>query len=418
MPEFLIFVRCWKGFGDDFPFERFDDVPDEAIADQLEMFCCGQLWTREVMNRIRERRRARKAAVARRRRQMMHPPNLPETEGRSRSADARTPHAKIMAAQNERADLKARSRKGELCILDPLTGMQRRWVHVDRHTGERRYTLRPQDPDAPSLGCRIAYSAGWLKGLLTRFGGLSPSRRLFVGGADAPVQADDLTRLFAMWNGPEYGDLPLYQGRFEVVPAHKMLAVDQANHRLSLRSLLSRDPTCLVEAVQKRVAGILPEVLEALQTAQPGTPPPAEPGEDEPAGGAKATENQGAGERPLGNGDSARTARKPKGPGTIGTAAADGNVGRVRKRMNDADLPPSRLKAKAAYDWAMQEIDGAEGMTIAELHDAIMNHPQGPIECIPDNAATFGVYLREAGVKQYGKGGRQISRSVRRSEEF
>lgn len=114
---------------------------------------------------------------------------------------------------------------------------------------------------------------------------------------------------------------------------------------------------------------------------------------------------------------------KPPAPApeaeAAGANAGEGKPQQAEQPDPDTGLPPSRIKAKAAYDWAMQTIDGAGKMTVPELHDAIMHHPQGPTDCIPDNAEAFGKYLRDAGVKRYdGTGKRRLSRNVRRPEEL
>jgi hypothetical protein len=61
---------------------------------------------------------------------------------------------------------------------------------------------------------------------------------------------------------------------------------------------------------------------------------------------------------------------------------------------------PSRIKAKAAYDYAMERIPNAEHMTIAELHAEILDDDE-VAAMVPARADVFGTYLREAGVKRY-----------------
>ncbi|RIK57262.1 MAG: hypothetical protein DCC63_14875 [Nitrospira sp.] len=89
----------------------------------------------------------------------------------------------------------------------------------------------------------------------------------------------------------------------------------------------------------------------------------------------------------------------------------------------DLKLSPSRLKAKAVYEWAMNEIKGAEKMTIVELYDAIVAHPKmkgRALDGLPDNAATFGRYLRGAGIKRYDESGKRKStpRHIKRPDHF
>lgn len=81
-------------------------------------------------------------------------------------------------------------------------------------------------------------------------------------------------------------------------------------------------------------------------------------------------------------------------------------------------LPPSRMRAKAAYDYALTVITGAGKMTVAELFDSLRDRLDAEIcktsgqraeqlrevrDYLPGNAETFGRYLREAGVKNYDK---------------
>jgi membrane-bound lytic murein transglycosylase B len=59
-------------------------------------------------------------------------------------------------------------------------------------------------------------------------------------------------------------------------------------------------------------------------------------------------------------------------------------------------------------------------MTVAELHEAILNNPNKDVaKCVPDNAESFARYLRQAGVKKYDKLGKpQHGGSVRRREDL
>jgi len=89
----------------------------------------------------------------------------------------------------------------------------------------------------------------------------------------------------------------------------------------------------------------------------------------------------------------------------------DGSSG-LRRRARQK-LAPSRTNAKVIYDWAMSNIDGADGMTLNELHEAIMNHPKADaamLDMLPDRADTFGRYLRDAGVTRYDNRGRRHKR--------
>ncbi len=81
-------------------------------------------------------------------------------------------------------------------------------------------------------------------------------------------------------------------------------------------------------------------------------------------------------------------------------------------------LSPSRIKAKAVYDWAKSEILGAEDMTIAELYHAIECHPSHASDAIGPNPAAFAKYLRDAGVKIYLTQADKEGESVHRPDEI
>lgn len=81
-------------------------------------------------------------------------------------------------------------------------------------------------------------------------------------------------------------------------------------------------------------------------------------------------------------------------------------------------LAPSRVKAKAAYEWAMSNIPGAEDMTIAELYGAVECHPSKASDMLPPNAEAFGRYLRDAGVRRYNKLGKSAGKSVQHEDEL
>jgi len=99
-------------------------------------------------------------------------------------------------------------------------------------------------------------------------------------------------------------------------------------------------------------------------------------------------------------------------------------------------LAPSRLRAAAVYEWAVESIPGADDMPIRELYTAIHKRleatiaaapPHGSeleklqelLNALPDNSETFGKYLREAGIKRYttqGERARRISHFGRRNQ--
>lgn len=93
----------------------------------------------------------------------------------------------------------------------------------------------------------------------------------------------------------------------------------------------------------------------------------------------------------------------------------DAHVGQAAKpsESGDAALPPARLKAKALHEWATSKIPGADEMTVSQLFAAIEQHPDckgNMLDMLPPNAATFGKYLRDAGVKRYDASGKRMRR--------
>lgn len=103
--------------------------------------------------------------------------------------------------------------------------------------------------------------------------------------------------------------------------------------------------------------------------------------------------------------------------------------------LSPANESPSRTKARAVYEWAISTIPGAKQMTNADLLEAsrsklemLAAESDGKesdkfeelLKSLPSNAETFGKYLRDAGIKRYGKGGRppMSGGSVRRSSQL
>ncbi len=97
------------------------------------------------------------------------------------------------------------------------------------------------------------------------------------------------------------------------------------------------------------------------------------------------------------------------------------------ERADSDDLPPSRVKARAVYEWALNYIPTADKMPIRDLLPAIYEkldvaitrQPPGAAEAeklqelrdsLPDIPETFGKYLRDAGIRRYNAKGERIQR--------
>jgi hypothetical protein len=77
---------------------------------------------------------------------------------------------------------------------------------------------------------------------------------------------------------------------------------------------------------------------------------------------------------------------------------------------------PSRVKAKAAYDYAMQRISNAHAMTAVELFDAIREDGEAK-EMLPPTAESFTKYLNDCGIRLRKSDTKPTGRSVvRRSD--
>jgi len=77
---------------------------------------------------------------------------------------------------------------------------------------------------------------------------------------------------------------------------------------------------------------------------------------------------------------------------------------------------PSRVKARAAYDYAMERIPNASFMTVPELFDAIKKDGEAA-EMLPPTAESFTKYLNDCGIRLKKGGPKATGGSVvRRSD--
>lgn len=91
---------------------------------------------------------------------------------------------------------------------------------------------------------------------------------------------------------------------------------------------------------------------------------------------------------PQSDGDAAVQSSKPENQ----SETDDRLPKRIRKDS------PSRLKAKAAYDYAMARIENANQMTAVELFDAIFANGEAK-EMLPPTAESFTRYLNDCGIR-------------------
>ncbi len=114
-----------------------------------------------------------------------------------------------------------------------------------------------------------------------------------------------------------------------------------------------------------------------------------------------------------------------------GSKEESSKIGDLAKQDCGTALPHAYEKAKAVYEWALGDIEGATQMTLRDLHYAIKDKLEsvasGPlVECQPELLAslprtpeTFRKYLNKAGIKRYKRHVKPAStRSVCRSDEL
>jgi len=100
-------------------------------------------------------------------------------------------------------------------------------------------------------------------------------------------------------------------------------------------------------------------------------------------------------------------------------ADTTGESGRVVEPSVALSLKPSHRRAKSLFEWAMENLYGAEDMTYAQLFDALVNAPRCWGEGLPNNAATFARYCRAAGIHRNTlRSHKGATRSIRRSSDL
>lgn len=59
-----VFFRTWEHFAPDFPFEKFDDVHDDQILDEVEKYTAEYPCARKSRFRIRAQKKVGRLAIA------------------------------------------------------------------------------------------------------------------------------------------------------------------------------------------------------------------------------------------------------------------------------------------------------------------------------------------------------------------
>ncbi len=133
MPGHYVFVRCWVGFTNAFPFKRFNCLPDLQIVDAIERY--ARDWLRKNKPAVREEIRRQKT--------------------------------KLLAAAKHRA---------RSAIPVPGRAARPTWK---AGIGSVSVDPRMRGPK-PSLGVRVAQLVGWAHVPSKSFGDPSPSPRIFL----------------------------------------------------------------------------------------------------------------------------------------------------------------------------------------------------------------------------------------------
>ncbi|MCH8851341.1 MAG: hypothetical protein IID41_01665 [Planctomycetes bacterium] len=109
---------------------------------------------------------------------------------------------------------------------------------------------------------------------------------------------------------------------------------------------------------------------------------------------------------------------------------------RSSEKPKPDELPPSWVRARAAYDLAMETLEGAASLPLRELLPKIRDHLrstkdvarsedqkaklQAMLDSLPSNPETFARYLRQTGIKKYSTTGERINRqsNIKRSDQI
>jgi len=366
MPGHYVFVRCWVGFTDAFPFEEFNCLPDSQIVDAIESYALD--WLRKNKAAAREEIRRRKT----------------EKMGLLAALERRARHA--LPGGPARRSVGFSGHGGTTSsIWRPGIGL----VPLDQPYSRKR---RPR----PSLGVRVAQLVGWAHVRSESFGNPSPSSRIFATtSVEDRGDAEQIARALQMRHGDSGLGKQLVL-RFGVVPASDLSPAEQLNAELFVENIRAGESVDADENIENIARLIVPDAAEFE---------------------AKLKKIRARAET-IGNG-SDKHSREPDGDATGDSPPPE-----------DPDakkLAPSRVKAAAVYEWGINTIDDADNMILRDLHHAILEKLDdfvgaahlgaGELEklqelrdSLPHDPDTFRKYLNEVGIKRYNTQGERIRR--------
>lgn len=207
MERYYLFVRPWNNFDRNFPFDKFNDLPDDEINGALELYAVeyGKAHKAEL-NRLARKEKAELAAAIKKKRE--------QATARAGWNPARPPS-------------KTESQPADKC----------------------------------SRGCRIAHLKGWVHTKLHAFGGkfddaLSPSKKLFLVMVEGEeLAAEILKALVAWWPNTNLAhDFPRLLPRFGCLPGSKFGMEEQTTIELQIQNMFENEPGFPTEAIQQAAA--------------------------------------------------------------------------------------------------------------------------------------------------------------------
>ncbi len=224
-----VFFRCWECFApdSDFPFEKFNDRPDDKINDDIESYMVNyrREHRSEFDKRVGDREKKLVAKLDIRAKQLTHRPAVPEE-------------------------------------LVPASSRP-----VSSFIPRRPRKLGP-GPEC-SLGCRNAWALGWITTDLRMFGGWSPSPKCFLMRVDESGFAANIVEALTEWWPTSkcrvlYGHL---NPRFGYVPASQFKRAVQAVIETGMDGLSAITPGDVREELQQLAAAKAMELGRPLSAA-------------------------------------------------------------------------------------------------------------------------------------------------------
>ena len=131
MAGYFVFFRCWPGFAESFPFDRFNALPDDKVADALDSFAREQLRLPGVRGQVKQEARRRR-----------------------------------------RSYIKGTKAQSEKRMGGPSAGAGRRWTHHE--SVQKRWRIVRRSERTDPLVCRLGAYLGWWQSVIIGLTGPTP----------------------------------------------------------------------------------------------------------------------------------------------------------------------------------------------------------------------------------------------------